>query len=195
MSAPDLELIWARARMTRLGCATGEVSRYCARHGLDIREIEAHAGACGVVRAVFSGSWFDLPCEDDPDAVQAVCIEALGDDDETCVDLVAWPIDRPEAFAVMCDRAAMLGKANVVNAATYAFGEPLRLHRTPLGWLKERCCGAVILNPLGAAWELLEADGLIGVEDAEHAREIAASFDRLDYRRRIVIPDRQEVSA
>src|SRR5689334_21280051 len=85
---------------------------YAKQHGLDMAAINAHAGVLAIVPCTFSGNGhFSL---EGPDEEPAVVIEALSDDAATTVDLVAWPVDKPETFATMLGFDA-LGIANVVN--------------------------------------------------------------------------------
>ena len=53
-----------------------------------------------------------------PDAVDANGYPALDADDETVLDLVAWPLDRPDRFATALGVAEGLGLARVCDPAT-----------------------------------------------------------------------------
>jgi hypothetical protein len=63
----------------------------------------------------------------------------------------------------------------------------LMVHRTPMDWLRARCCGIVILNER-APMHLAEALGPIAGADVEHAREIAKLLHGLVPRRNILAP-------
>jgi hypothetical protein len=117
-----------------------------------------------------------------------VVIEVLGEDDETVIDLCAWPLNRPSTFGTVlgCDA---LGMARVVNPATWAFGEVLKIHKTPLDWIKAGCSGCCILNHRHAACWLREALGPIAVEDIEHARQLDAVLNLRQFPRpQILVP-------
>jgi hypothetical protein len=99
-------------------------------------------------------------------------IEALGQDAESIVDLCAWPVGSPDRFATCFGAAALLGADRVTNPATYYAGQHLQIYRTPLGWLRAGCAGAVILDPIAARFALSHARGPIAGEDLEHAKAI-----------------------
>ena len=70
-----------------------------------------------------------------------------------------------------------------MNEATYAYQQPCRLFRDPLGWLQGGCQGGVILDSQRAAPIIARAPGKLACEDANHARGVvlngATTFDRL----------------
>lgn len=161
---------------------------YVHGHALDLAMVEAHAGAIGVCRVRFlPGRRFDFA----PDGRLAAVIEAFGADDDRVLDLVAWPVERPDKFATALGRAVGLGHARVESPATYHGGRPLRVFRTPLGWLQAGCQGAVILDPDAAPGWLPDALGPIAGEDIDHAREIARLLRPYVQPRRIVAPIRR----
>jgi len=81
----------------------------------------------------------------------------------------------PACFDTMLGRGAILGAGEVLNPATYWGGEPCRLFRTPLEWLKEGAEGcAVILDPLRAKPILEWAPGNLGAMDVDHANQLIA---------------------
>jgi hypothetical protein len=132
--------------------------------------IEAHAGALTVRRVTYhSNQTFELAAEG---GVLSAIVEALDADGVTTLDLVAWPLDRPDQFATEHGRADALGIGNVECPSTYCDGKPLRVHKTPLAWFKADCNGCVILNAQSAPRWLGAAPGLISGEDYEHACEI-----------------------
>jgi hypothetical protein len=97
----------------------------------------------------------------------------IEDGEPVALDLVAWPVNLPEAFATLSGAADGLGIEAADNPATFFAGKALRLHRTPLGWLRSVCTGSVILNPQCAVGWLGDAPGRIACDDPEHAREVS----------------------
>lgn len=184
-----LDVLLARGEFYRQGDDhMRQTIDYFRAQQLDRAAVEAHAGVLSVVRAVFSGPWFDFAVAEDPDAGAAICLEVFADDDETCADLLAWPINEPARFATMFGDAPTLGTANIENPATYAFGQALQVHRTPLEWARDKCRGVVMLKPACATTQLINALGRIQPRDDVHAREIAALMLEVVRLDRIVLP-------
>ena len=101
------------------------------------------------------------------------------------------PVDDPNHVMSACGIAVALGVAHAANPATFAFGRPLRLFRTPLTWLQAGCDGAVPLDLRRAACRLRDIDGPLAAEDPRHAADLRKAVIgslRLD---RIVIPRRR----
>jgi hypothetical protein len=99
---------------------TAATAAYVAVHGIDLAAINAYAGLITITNCqLYGNGLFDL-ADEGGDA--SVVIEVLGEDDETVIDLCAWPLNTPNAFGTMlgCDA---LGMARVVNPATWAFGQ------------------------------------------------------------------------
>jgi hypothetical protein len=161
--------------------------RWCRGTGINFDEATAHAGVVIGCRLVFDDSGFHL----DRAGTRSVAIEALGEDAETVIDVVAWPLEEPDRFRRAIGWAAGLGISQVTNPASYFGGRPLLVHRTPLRWLQAGCCGVVVLDRHSAPRWLGEALGRIAGEDVGHGRQLArmlhGSFDR----RRIVAPVRR----
>jgi hypothetical protein len=87
----------------------------------------------------------------------------------TAVDLVAWPIKRPDVYGTYFEYAGLLGADAVVDPAS--FDEcPCPIWATPLAWLRADLRGCVVLNPCLAAPILAQAPGQFQCEDEEHAR-------------------------
>jgi hypothetical protein len=101
-----------------------------------------------------------------------VVIEARGEDGETVIDLVAWPVASPTGVHTLLGQAAMLGLWQAFNAATYVFDVPLVMHRTPLAWLQANCEGAAVVIPKLAVRTFLDLPGRIGADDLAHQREL-----------------------
>lgn len=111
---------------------------------------------------------FDFSAE----GVEAVIV-ACRDAWEEVTDLVAFQIERPARVRRFEGRAVFLGEHVVSNPATYVAGQPLRVFRDPIGWLKAGGYGAVILDRSVIWRRLLDVPAIAG-EDEEHAKELAA---------------------
>jgi len=117
----------------------------------------------------FDGGRFDFSDE----GIASVVIEAMSSDAETVVDLVAWPIDRPENFALAFGYGDVLGADQIENPASYFNGHPMPVWRTPERWLQHGGGGAVLLNKTSAPRVLAAARGRLLAEDVDHGRELA----------------------
>ncbi len=150
---------------------------YLAEYGINIGAVAGFCGSPTVLPiTLLPNRRFDLP-DHGTEAVDGVVIEARGEDGETVIDLVAWPIANPTDVHTLCGAASMLGLWQAFNAATYVFDYPLAIHRTPLDWLKADCQGAAIIIPDLAAQTFLDIanfGGQIGASDPAHARELKA---------------------
>ncbi|KKN94454.1 hypothetical protein LCGC14_0188010 [marine sediment metagenome] len=178
-----VEVMAARAKLYRRAMPSRASIDYVRDNGLDSWTIAAHAGCFTVLKInVLPGNRWDFVEDDSEVAVPVAIVEAFGRDGETVLDLVAWPLDHPYRVLTMFGRADMLGLVNVYSAASYTFGTPLQMHRTPLGWWRAGCRGAVVLDPVSAARHLLDAPGRIAGQDREHSQELAdlvgGLFDR-----------------
>jgi hypothetical protein len=166
-----------------------ELTEYKRRHRLNDRAIEAFAGVLGICPITLSGPCFDF----DDEGQLAAIIEAIdprgGELD--VVDLVAWPLDRPDHFATALGRAVGLGIDLPSNPAPFYCGRPLRAFRTPLAWLQAGCQGVVILNPSRARDWLPDALGRIAGEDEAHARAIGRLLHPFFENERVVYPVRR----
>jgi hypothetical protein len=159
-----------RADFYERASASPEWFAYVYGHGLDLGIVAAHAGAFGVCPTrFFPGRRFDFDDEGSPAAI----IEVFDEDGETTVDLMAWPLDKPDQFACALGRADGLGLWQVRNPATYFAGRPLQVWRTPLAWLQASCLGAVVFDASSARSWLSAAPGLIAGEDIAHTRGLA----------------------
>jgi hypothetical protein len=172
------------AELVRRAEPTAEWAAYVTAENIDL-SVYPFIGILGVTRArFFPGRRFEF--RDDGIPV-AVC-EVLGDDAEAVIDLVAWSVAQPEKFGLALGVAAGLGTDQARNSATFFGGQPLVIRRTPLGWIKAGCRGAVILNRLLAPIWLGTALGNIAGEDLEHARELARLLHPHVSPRRIMAP-------
>jgi hypothetical protein len=104
----------------------------------------------------------------DPDGVMALTIAVI--DHGEIVDLAAWHAGSGR-LATWLGVGFALGQAQIFEAATYMFDSPLLVHRTPLGWLRAKCRGIVILRPELAYGYLAHVEH-IEAEDEAHEWEI-----------------------
>ena len=138
---------------------------YVRRHQIPMRDFVGFAGNIAVLRATIDNGFFKLATDGDLCAV----FEVIGDDAATTVDLCAMSIADPSRFGVAIGHAALLGEFNITNPASWAFENYLKIHRTPLSWLKGGGAGVVILDHLFAPALLGQALGPIEAEDGAHA--------------------------
>lgn len=148
---------------------------YVRQHGIDPWDVMPYAGATGIVSIVdCSGGHFDfephLHCPDQP--FDAFVCEVLDTDAETAIDLVAWPLQRPDYVLTMFGRAPAVGLWEAENPASYFMGKSLPMRRTPLEWLAAGCTGAAIINNRLAARWLLDLPGPVAARDYAHARQL-----------------------
>lgn len=185
-----MELLRARAQLYATAAWTSTESDYVAANNIVPEAVNAHAGLLAILPCCFDGrGYFSF---DGERLHMAAVIEAYDEDAETPADLVAWPIDKPAAFATAVGFGA-LGIDQVTNPATYAFGGKLLIHRTPLNWLKSGCKGVVVLHHEHAGCWLREALGNILAEDEEHARQLASWINPKPFdRKRILYPRKAE---
>jgi hypothetical protein len=184
MIARHLMLLDYRAELVRRAEPTPEWSAYVAAENIDLT-VYAFIGILGVTRARF---FPDRRFEFFDNGIPVAVCEVLGDDAETVIDLVAWPVARPDKFATALGVASGLGTDQAKNPSTFFASQPLLIHRTPLGWIKSCCRGAMILNRLTAPTWLGAALGPIAGEDLEHACELARLLHPHVSPRRILAP-------
>jgi hypothetical protein len=90
-------------------------------------------------------------------------------DAKTAIDLVAWPVKRPEIFGTYFEYAGLLGGDATINPASFVEA-PCPIWAAPLAWLQSGLRGCVVLNPRHAGPILAQAPGQFQCEDEEHAR-------------------------
>lgn len=164
---------------------------YTSEQHLDLDVIDRFAGIGALTDILICGKGrFDFAPPDHGEAVTGFAVEAFDADDETVIDLVAWPIDRPGEPCSMFGRVGLLGIANAVNPATYFLDEPLRIARNPLRWLQAGGRGACVIDPRRAAFELIDASGMgrIAGEDHRHTRQLVRLAESVVDRSRFVTP-------
>ena len=177
---PDLLLAYAE-----LVAASRSSLDYCRANGIDFGATVPGCGGVHVAAIEPTGRHFE-PRED---GLLAAWCDALAEDAQTVVDVVAWPVEQPAHWWTLSGFAPALGMAHASNAATYSFGGALHLHRTPRAWLQAGCNGAAILDAsAGARWLLDLSAPRIAAEDDAHAREIMRARQALTERQTIVVP-------
>jgi hypothetical protein len=167
----DSALIAARAEFYDRALPHREFQHYVRQNGIELGRISGFAGATGILPVVNCGQGrfdWDAPGQ----LVQAFICEAYAEDGETVIDLVAWPIDRPQLVMTMFGRAPLLGLWEAMNPSTYFGGKPLQMHRTPLEWLQAGCRGAAVVRPASAARLLFDIDGAMAGKDQRHTRQL-----------------------
>lgn len=174
----DLELIQLRSEFERRGWPTESYCKYMRWSGLNKvdREISAH-GAMPIITDVIWHPHMGRDCftfaPQGPlvagDA--AVVFEVIGEDGETVVDMCAWSVEDPWRFATALRRADIAGEYWITAGARE--NDVLRVHRTPLAWMKSGCDGVVILERDFDAQKFTQWWGKIAGEDERHARELA----------------------
>ena len=182
-------ILLARRLLYERGDWTPEAATYVREQSLDLDLIAARAGLFTVVLAQLTGHNTGVPRWDfEPDGAPAAVVEVLAEDGCTVADLVAWPLNAPERFATAVGEADMLGINAMRNPATYWAGVPLRVHRTPLNWLKAGCDGCVILNRAWGGYWLSRCPGPIMAEDLAHGRELRRLLPNSFDMRRLLVP-------
>jgi hypothetical protein len=123
----------------------------------------------------------------------AVVHVVRGIDAITPIGLVAWCRDRLEEVFTYPAGLPALGLDQLDNPASYFAGNALRVHRSPLAWLRAGCRGIVPLD-YGSLWlELKELPGThaLSAESVEHGHALQAALDPLPRNIRLVVPRRK----
>ena len=174
----DLELIHLRAEFLRRGTPSRAFCQYVKWQGLEqsMEAIAAH-GAMPIITDVvwhphMGRDAFSFAPEGPLGAGEpAVVFEVMGEDGETVIDLCAWSIEDPFRFATALERADIAGEC-WLTAGCHP-DDVLRVHRTPLAWMKSGCDGVVILRRDYDASKFGQWWGRIAGEDQRHADELA----------------------
>ena len=188
MSSAILE---ARADLYERADPTEAFLDYISEQRLDLSVIERFAGIGALTDILICGEGrFDFAPAGHDEALMGFIIEAFDADDETVIDLVGWPIDRPDQAVSMFGRIGLLGIANAMNPASYFLDTPLQIARTPLGWLRAGGRGACVIHPRRAAFEIVDASqmGAIAGEDRAHTRDLIRLAESVINRNRFVTP-------
>lgn len=164
-----LSLLEARARLHSAPERDGDGCLYLNGHGIDVKTFRGKIGFWAITDITdCGGGRFDFA----EDGEAAFVIEALGEDGETVVDLVAWPIGAPERVLTMFGRCGLLGLAEALCPTTFFIGCVLDMHRTPLDWLKAGCRGAVVVTAAVASREIVNVMVPIAARDHQHGQEL-----------------------
>jgi len=142
---------------------------YAREHGLPMDQVEVYAGTLSVLPCSFDGAgFFDFDSQGEP----CLVFEVLDEDNARTVDLAAFALADPTRFGTADGAIGLLGLTNVTNPATWSLGALLKVHRTPLGWLKDGCRGVVITDHQKAPAVLARALGPIAAEDMAHGSDL-----------------------
>lgn len=172
-----------------LAWTDGSTLAYLRQHKIDDEQALRFAGTVSVIQIADCGAGrFDFP--DHGDGLPGIVCEAYDADGETVIDLVAWPVDRPQYVMTMFGRCGLLGLWHAENPATYIFDAPCQMFRTPLRWLQHGCQGAAVVTPSVAARILIDLPGNIAGEDGGHAHELKKLKAAAATRNSVVVPRR-----
>jgi hypothetical protein len=186
-----IALMAARADLYGFAFASPAYLKYVRQHGIDVDRMSDFAGASALAPIVdCGGGRFDWPGfgqDEEQQHVDAFIVELFADDGETVLDIVAWPVDRPQHVMSMFGRAALAGEWEAFNPATFYMGKALVMHRTVLDWLKAGCRGAAIVDKRLAARALVDVPGPVAARDRHHAQELIAIIRSLIGPQKIVV--------
>ena len=170
--------------------------QYIRDHALDVNLIKHHCEMLGVLPVIFN-DWggFGFATRAEWKTVREAgrtWIEPapwIGVKDQgEVIDLVAWRADEPRSIATLHGQAIGLGFDQLTNPATWAFGERLMVHRTPLRWLQAGCKGYVPLDHRHAFMALRLALGDIEAEDDDHAQVLDRLINPGEWSHEIIVP-------
>src|SRR3712207_741603 len=120
MSTLDPSVATARLEFYELAGPDDDFIAYGREHRLELGLIGGFCGAFGVVTVQDCGNGrFDFAAPDHQDGFRAFVCEAFAADGETVVDLVAWPLNRPDHVMSMFGRCGMLGLWEAMSPATF----------------------------------------------------------------------------
>lgn len=161
---------------------------YLAEHDIDINAVAGFCGSPTITPiTLLPNQRFDLP-DNSSVNIESVVIEARGEDGETTIDLVSWPVADPADVRTLRGQAPMVGMWAAFSVGTYTFDYPLVMHRTPLAWLQADCKGAAVVIPSLAVRAFLDLPGRIGATDLAHQRELKGYLHDMFNRVEIVSP-------
>lgn len=155
------------ARVAFLAAARPSLT-YVRHHRIDWTAAEKATGGVFLAPITTDRTWFDFT----PAGLLAAVCEVRDADGEAVVDLLAWSVDDPHRWWTAVGGAVVLGEAYAANPNTGLCGEPLRIFRTPLSWLRAECAGIVLLDPTRAGRWLIHSARTVAAEDTRHAAEI-----------------------
>ncbi len=135
--------------------------------GVSIRSF-ASPWAVRAAHVLFEPTGRYLPCRIGPFVYVLPCIASEG-----LIDLVAWQ-PMTGRVASRLGAAGLLGQRQAEQAASYITARPIRVWKSPIGWLRAGRSGVVIVDPPRAA-HLLSGINLIP-QDVEHGRVLAGTL-------------------
>ena len=166
---------------------------------LGISEVAVRVvGFLGLTRISASGDCYE-PSEDGPLAAVFPVADGPWDEVPEVYDLLAVRLNNSERFWTRLGNARVLGRWNISHATLLATwpipGDstaPLKVFKTPLGWLQSGCDGACLIDTSWAAYELSMVPR-IEPQDWGHGQELHRSIYTPAHLPRIV--QRQELQA
>ena len=168
----ELKLIEAVADFTARGTENvDDAVEYVKTNRLSINSVIANAGALIISKVLWSA---DRRFRFDDNGMPAAVIMALNEYGVP-VDLIAWPTHRPDKFAPLQGTAPLLGGYQLEENDRHR--TPIRVLKSPLRWLQQRCRAVVMIND-EAALHIAGAFGPIIAEDIEHAAELRRLLKR-----------------
>ena len=173
------KLDWMRQQLYQMAEPCPEWWDFIKQNRIDVRAADPHCGTiavalCKSVETIDGCRLFEFS----PNGIPCVVIEAIcfrsenGNINPYTADLVAWPIHSPDELATALgagDGCELLGAWSACRTDQ----TPLKVHPTPLAWLKTGCEGCVMLKPGVENW-LHKAGGPFICGDAEQAREVCS---------------------
>ena len=130
----------------------------------------------------------------DAGGFEALVCDVMGEDGETAVDLIAWPVDDPETVLTMFDRCGLVGAYQAFNPASYFDGNPLPVHRTPLDLFRAGYTGAAVAIPRIAARQILDLPGSVLAVNHRHGIELKTLIET-NIRGRVLVPAKARMAA
>jgi hypothetical protein len=181
-----VQILSASIQLSKLAETTmSETFNYRKVEG--IRSTPTMSDCAGIITrariAVYENNRFDF----DPMGIEAFVFEAKGEDGETVIDLVAWPIDCPGHVLTMFGRCGLIGAFSAFNPATYYGGSPLPIYRSPIELFRGGFSGAAIAVPHVAARQLIDLPGCVVAQDLRHGIELKSLIDR-NFRGLVTVP-------
>jgi hypothetical protein len=143
-------------------------SIYAEAQGFDLELARERCDEVAILRCAHDRGHFWLDDEEGEES----CILGVAAADGEPIDLVAWPLADPTVFSTAHGRAIVLGEENILSPATWAFGGMLGVWRSPLAWLRDRCCGICLLDYTFAGPPLRLALGPLLCEDDDLAVDV-----------------------
>ena len=188
------KLSWMRQQLYQMAEPCAEWWSFIHQNKIDPAALEPHCGTIGVALCksletsngdtLFEFSSKGIPCV----VIEAICFRReCGNINPYTADLVAWPLQAPNSFATALgtgEGCELLGAWSACSTDRSS----LKIHRTPLAWLKAGCEGCVVLKQEGGGFWLNKAWGPFVCEDAEHAHEVSELLGGNAIRHEIFFP-------